>query len=150
MGHFVWTPTPPGLLTVIDAETLFYLLLLYLISLLSNVSGYHLVNIQTKQYSRAIFSVLGVPCPKTPPCLETFVNLSLGIHFLINKESLIRNFLFSTHLALKLLSCFCSVFRKFGAVTRKLQYISLSMVHLPITKAKCVWNWKNKWCYRRY
>lgn len=92
------------------AEMLFYLLLLYLFSLLYNISDYHLVNIQTKQYPRPIFSALAAPCPKTPPCLETFVNVSLVIQFLINKESLICDFFI--HLALKLLSCFCCIFRK--------------------------------------
>lgn len=106
----MWTPTPPGLLPG-HAETLFYLFLLYLFSLLYNVSDYHLVNIQTKQYPRPIFGALAAPCPKTQTCLETFVSLSLGIQFLINKESLICDF-FSIHLALKLLSCFCCIFRK--------------------------------------
>lgn len=118
---------------------LFHLLLLYLFSLLYNISDCHLVNIQTKQYPRPIFSALAAPCPKTPPCLETFVNISLVIQFLINKESLICNFFHpsGTKIAELLLLHFQE---EFGAIRRKLQYISLSMVHLPLSKAKDVWN----------
>lgn len=66
---------------------------------------HHLVSIQTKQDPRPILSALAAPCPETPLCLETFVNLNRGIPFLINKESLLC-FFPPIHLALKLLSCF--------------------------------------------
>lgn len=115
LDHLAWISAPPGLLPVIHAEKLFSLLPMCLFALLYNISDHHLVNIQTKQCSRPGFGALAAPCPKTLPCLETLLNLSLSIQFLINKESLICVFAFffpPIHLALKLLSCFCCVFRK--------------------------------------
>lgn len=119
--------------------------------LLHNISDHHLINIQTKQYSRPGFGALAAPCPKTLSCLETFLNLSLNIQFLINKESLICGFggvgffFFSIQLALKLLSCFCCIFRKSLGLLEENYSLFLSLWSTCLFQSKvCLWSRKKR------